>query len=85
MDKGKYSEELNVAVRVVHMACFLCQKVQKGLAFSISDDVVQSKDDDSPVTVAGSISCFINFSSLLVPLNFPSNSSLSFSISFCLK
>nr|GMC72523.1 PAP-specific phosphatase HAL2-like [Ipomoea batatas] len=52
MDKGKYSEELNVAVRVVHMACFLCQKVQKGLAFSISDDVVQSKDDDSPVTVA---------------------------------
>nr|GLL22647.1 PAP-specific phosphatase HAL2-like [Ipomoea trifida] len=52
MDKGKYSEELNVAVRVVHMACFLCQKVQKGLAFSISDDLVQSKDDDSPVTVA---------------------------------
>ncbi|XP_019194010.1 PREDICTED: PAP-specific phosphatase HAL2-like [Ipomoea nil] len=52
MDKGKYSEELNVAVRVVHMACFLCQKVQKGLSFSISDDVVQSKDDDSPVTIA---------------------------------
>lgn len=65
MDKGKYSEELNVAVRVVHMACFLCQKVQKGLAFSISDDdVVQSKDDNSPVTVAGAISRFLNFSSL---------------------
>ncbi|CAH9107850.1 unnamed protein product [Cuscuta europaea] len=52
MDGGKYSEELNVAVRAVHMACFLCQKVQKGLAFATSGELVRSKDDDSPVTVA---------------------------------
>ena len=29
MEKEKYSEELNVAVRVVHMACSLCQKVKR--------------------------------------------------------
>lgn len=54
MEKEKYSEELNVAVRVVHMACSLCQKVQKGLlgkAFG-DDDEVKSKDDDSLVTIA---------------------------------
>lgn len=54
MEREKYSEELNVAVRVVHMACSLCQKVQKGLlgkAFG-DDDEVKSKDDDSLVTIA---------------------------------
>ena len=53
MEKEKYSEELNVAVRVVHMACSLCQKVQKGClgkAFG-DDDEVKSKDDDSLVTI----------------------------------
>uniref|UniRef100_K4BQF7 Uncharacterized protein n=1 Tax=Solanum lycopersicum TaxID=4081 RepID=K4BQF7_SOLLC len=55
MEKEKYSEELNVGVRVVHMACSLCQKVQKGLlgkAFG-DDGEVKSKDDDSLVTIAG--------------------------------
>ncbi|KAL6554273.1 hypothetical protein OROMI_019946 [Orobanche minor] len=51
MDNGKYSKELNVAVRVVHMACSLCQKVQKQL-ISTNSDQVKSKDDDSLVTVA---------------------------------
>ncbi|XP_006349983.1 PAP-specific phosphatase HAL2-like [Solanum tuberosum] len=53
MEKEKYSEELNVAVRVVHMACGLCQKVQKGfLGNALDDDEVKSKDDDSLVTIA---------------------------------
>ncbi|KAL3850765.1 hypothetical protein ACJIZ3_012647 [Penstemon smallii] len=51
MENEKYSKELNVAVRVVHMACFLCEKVQKQL-FSTNSDQVKSKDDDSLVTVA---------------------------------
>ncbi|KAL0306483.1 UNVERIFIED_CONTAM: PAP-specific phosphatase HAL2-like [Sesamum radiatum] len=51
MEKGKYSEELNVAVRVVHMACSLCEKVQRQL-LSTNPDQVKSKDDDSLVTVA---------------------------------
>lgn len=40
-----------MAVRVVQMACSLCQRVQDGLV-GRSRDQVQSKDDDSPVTVA---------------------------------
>ncbi|GLT77015.1 hypothetical protein SLA2020_486410 [Shorea laevis] len=51
MEIEKYSKELDVAVRVVHMACSLCQRVQEGLV-STSSDQVKSKDDDSPVTVA---------------------------------
>ncbi|KAK4576592.1 hypothetical protein RGQ29_027224 [Quercus rubra] len=51
MEGDKYYEELGVAVRVVHMACSLCQRVQEGLV-SMSSDQVKSKDDDSPVTVA---------------------------------
>ncbi|KAK6131552.1 hypothetical protein DH2020_034692 [Rehmannia glutinosa] len=51
MEDGKYSKELNVAVRVVHMACSLCEKVQKQL-LSTNSDQVKSKDDDSLVTVA---------------------------------
>ncbi|EEF27873.1 PAP-specific phosphatase HAL2-like [Ricinus communis] len=47
----KYAKELDVAVRVVHMACTLCQRVQESLV-SRSNDQVLSKDDDSPVTVA---------------------------------
>ncbi|KAF5730642.1 PAP-specific phosphatase HAL2-like [Tripterygium wilfordii] len=49
--EGKYARELDVAVRVVHMACALCQRVQEGLVSSSSGQVT-SKDDDSPVTIA---------------------------------
>ncbi|PRQ31394.1 putative 3'(2'),5'-bisphosphate nucleotidase [Rosa chinensis] len=51
MEDDKYAKELDVAVRVVHMACALCQRVQEGLV-SASTDQVKSKDDDSPVTIA---------------------------------
>ncbi|KAA8515319.1 hypothetical protein F0562_018451 [Nyssa sinensis] len=47
----EYSKKLEVAVRVVQMACLLCQRVQESL-LSKSDDQVQSKDDKSPVTIA---------------------------------
>ncbi|XP_052203727.1 PAP-specific phosphatase HAL2-like [Diospyros lotus] len=47
----KYSKELEVAVRAVHMACLLCQTVQDSLV-SGSHGHLQSKDDNSPVTVA---------------------------------
>ncbi|KAF8391401.1 hypothetical protein HHK36_023705 [Tetracentron sinense] len=47
----KYSTELDIAVRVVQMACSLCQRVQSSLIHK-SNDQVKSKDDDSPVTVA---------------------------------
>ncbi|KAH9650889.1 phosphoadenylate 3'-nucleotidase [Citrus sinensis] len=52
MEEGKYAKELDVAVRVVHMACSLCQRVQQKLVSSSDDGHVKSKDDDSPVTVA---------------------------------
>lgn len=48
----QYLKELEVAVRAVQMACSLCQRVQDGLLSKTSNDV-QSKDDNSPVTVAG--------------------------------
>lgn len=48
----KYAKELEVGVRVVQLACCLCQKVQKG-SIGPTPDQVFSKDDDSPVTVAG--------------------------------
>lgn len=51
MDADEYAVELEVAVKAVHMACLLCQKVQESL-LSKSSDIVQSKDDNSPVTVA---------------------------------
>lgn len=49
MEDEKYARELEVAVRVVHVACALCGRVQERL---LAKDIV-SKDDDSPVTVAG--------------------------------
>ncbi|XP_073151630.1 3',5'-bisphosphate nucleotidase AHL-like [Henckelia pumila] len=52
MENGKYSRELNVGVRVVHMACELCQKLQEQFLLSAGFDQVRSKDDDSLVTVA---------------------------------
>ncbi|KAL2496071.1 PAP-specific phosphatase HAL2-like [Forsythia ovata] len=51
-DNDEYSKELNVAVRVVHMVCSLCQKVQKQLLSSNNSNQIKSKDDDSLVTVA---------------------------------
>ncbi|XP_010278343.1 PREDICTED: PAP-specific phosphatase HAL2-like [Nelumbo nucifera] len=47
----EYSTELDVAVRIVQMACFLCQRVQQSL-ISKGNNQVKSKDDSSPVTVA---------------------------------
>lgn len=52
MESDKYSKEMDIAVRVVQMACSLCRMVQKGLV-STDGDQVKTKDDDSPVTVAG--------------------------------
>ncbi|KAH0986732.1 hypothetical protein GBA52_013909 [Prunus armeniaca] len=51
MEGEKYAKELDVAVRVVHMACSLCQRLQQGIV-SAGRDLVKSKEDDSPVTVA---------------------------------
>ncbi|CAI0376088.1 unnamed protein product [Linum tenue] len=51
MGDANYERELDVAVRAVHMACALCQRVQAGLV-SHGTGQVKSKDDDSPVTVA---------------------------------
>lgn len=48
----RYSKELDVAVRAVQLACFLCQRVQESI-ISKSGDEILSKDDHSPVTVAG--------------------------------
>lgn len=59
LQQVKYSQELEIAVRAVQMACSLCQRVQDNL-LSKSSAVVQSKDDNSPVTVAGQ-SCFMNW------------------------
>ena len=52
MENERYAKELEVAVRVVHVACALCRRVQERL-FSADSDHVLSKDDESPVTVAG--------------------------------
>lgn len=59
MGSEKYSKELDVAVRVVHMACSLCQRVQNDLVSDKNNNKkktttqqIQSKDDDSPVTIA---------------------------------
>lgn len=48
----QYFKELDVAVRAVQMACSLCRRVQDSL-ISKTGAHVQSKDDNSPVTVAG--------------------------------
>ncbi|KAG6382461.1 hypothetical protein SASPL_157876 [Salvia splendens] len=51
MDLEKYARELEVAVKAVHMASLLCRRVQESLIFE-SNVNVQSKEDNSPVTVA---------------------------------
>lgn len=55
MEEDKFGEELDVAVRLVHLACSLCQRVQQKLVSSANGGHVKSKDDDSPVTVAGNL------------------------------
>ncbi|CAL0328897.1 unnamed protein product [Lupinus luteus] len=50
-EKEKYARELEVAVRIVHVACALCEKVQEKL-LATTNDLIASKDDDSLVTVA---------------------------------
>lgn len=52
-DVGIYSQELGVAVRAVHMACLLCQIVQENMVSNTKDHEISSKDDNSPVTIAG--------------------------------
>ena len=52
MEEDKYEKELEVAVRAVHVACALCGRVQERL-LSVRNNHVRSKEDDSPVTVAG--------------------------------
>ncbi|KAF4386893.1 hypothetical protein F8388_006848 [Cannabis sativa] len=44
-------KELELAVRAVQMACSLCQRVQDSIISKTSNEI-QSKDDNSPVTVA---------------------------------
>ncbi|KAL2944097.1 PAP-specific phosphatase HAL2-like [Bienertia sinuspersici] len=51
MEEGEFSVELDLAVRIVHLVCTLCQKVQKSL-LSTGAHQINSKDDDSLVTVA---------------------------------
>uniref|UniRef100_A0A0A0LDM4 Uncharacterized protein n=1 Tax=Cucumis sativus TaxID=3659 RepID=A0A0A0LDM4_CUCSA len=51
MEDGEYSKELDIAVRVVHLACALCRRVQEGLLEN-GNAQVKAKDDDSPVTIA---------------------------------
>lgn len=54
MDSSKYSKELEVGVKAVHMACLLCQTVQNALLSNTNHNHhIQSKDDHSPVTIAG--------------------------------
>jgi 3'(2'), 5'-bisphosphate nucleotidase len=56
---GDYAREMEVAVRVVQVACTLCQRVQDSLLrpgpdAAGGDGRVHAKLDRSPVTVAGS-------------------------------
>lgn len=52
LSSDKYFKELEIAVKAVQMACWLCQRIQQSL-LSKTNDHVQSKDDNSPVTIAG--------------------------------
>lgn len=68
MEDGEYSKELDIAVRVVHLSCALCRRVQEGLLEN-GNAQVKAKDDDSPVTIAGILSlfcCFIDVPFLVV-------------------
>lgn len=54
------SQELQIAVGAVQMACFLCQRVQSNLLKN-NNAHIQAKDDHSPVTVAGNSFGFSSF------------------------
>ena len=75
MGDANYAGELDIAVRAVHMACALCQIVQEGLV-SHGTGQVKSKDDDSLVTVAGTLLLLASFSlSLCVGFAYEQNPS----------
>lgn len=68
----KCCKELEIAVKAVHVACLLCQKVQQNLIFNGNEDV-QAKDDNSPVTIAGNsslLNLFFGQFFMLVILNY---------------
>ncbi|KAM7525131.1 hypothetical protein LguiA_015033 [Lonicera macranthoides] len=50
-EPDKYSKELEIAVRTVHMACLVCEKVQESLGSRVNDQA-QCKDDYCPVRIA---------------------------------
>jgi 3'(2'), 5'-bisphosphate nucleotidase len=57
-----YAKEMEAAVRVVQVACTLCQRVQDSLLLAdAGSGSVHSKLDRSPVTVAG-LYCHFFFS-----------------------
>lgn len=70
MEAGSYAEELSVAVRVVQMACSLCQGVQEGL-FGRRREQIKSKDDASLVTVAGLVHACVFFFFFLPGVRIP--------------
>lgn len=78
-EPDQYFKELDVAVRAVQMACSLCRRVQDSLISKTGNDV-QSKDDNSPVTVAGQ-SIYFFFVSFTFLLNWVSVS--DFNRGFC--
>lgn len=71
MEVESLAREMETAVRVVHLASSLCVKVQEKLRLPSSINGngngghVKSKDDDSPVTVAG-----LNFHLLFIVMCF---------------
>ena len=70
MEVESLAREMETAVRVVHLASSLCVKVQEKLRLPSSTNGnggghVKSKDDDSPVTVAG-----LNFYLLFIVMCF---------------
>jgi len=76
-----YAREMEVAVRVVQVACTLCQRVQDALLHPGADagGRVHSKLDRSPVTVAGSYSLLIH------QFPFPSRSTHSILARFAMR
>lgn len=70
MENNKYAKELEVGVKVVQMACSLCKTVQKGVV-SGSFNQVKSKNDDSPVTVAGNFFIIHTSNGYMLRLHIP--------------
>lgn len=53
-EPDKYSKELEFAVRTVHMACLVCEKVQESLGPEVNDQA-QCKGDYCPAKIAGNL------------------------------